>query len=345
MSNNNKIKLPPWALVLFFLFFFGGIVLTIAGDAMGVPPLRGFGIAMIFGGMAVVIILSQILAHVKRNDEDFKDVEFPFDDRDDYGVKSSSIDRDSPAEREKYMSDRQIADRLSDKTPRTDVEEVMKREDLLYMMFERKGLDDLADEYESAADAYWQEYAGDTWDDNVAAIDALIDEYYAKIEGDEPAASDEQNDDKPNVFDELFAADKPEQSSHEIPASPDRTFENTHGQRAVNTRAELPEHAPKAHTAPTIAHDSVAADHVYAPPTDTAETPTSDMSDAASVTTSHDTAVPDTAMSPDTAAPPTETACAPTSGTSRGAGGSTGMDDTHARTKSTRIGYKRIGKK
>lgn len=340
MSNNNKIKLPPWALVLFFLFFFGGIVLTIAGDAMGVPPLRGFGIAMIFGGMAVVIILSQIFAHAKRNDEDFKDVEFPFDDRDDYGVKSSSIDRDSPAEREKYMSDRQIADRLSDKTPRTDVEEVMKREDLLYMMFERKGLDDLADEYESAADAYWQEYAGDTWDDNVAAIDALIDEYYAKIEGDEPAASDEQNDDKPNVFDELFAADKPEQSSHEIPASPDRTLEETHGQRAVNTRTELPERAPAAHRAPVIAHEPVAADHACASPTDTAEIPPSDTADASLVTPPLNTTV-----SPDTAAPPTETACAPTSGTSSGAGGLTGTDDTHARTKSTRIGYKRIGKK
>ncbi len=302
MSDNKNKKLPTWAAVIITLFFFGMMIMIIGGDAIENPSLRIAGIVSLFVGIAVVIIIINAVTRARRAK----------------GGDDGSLDEYLRKQESMYR-----ANKLADKTPRTNVDEVMVREDLLHLAFERKKRDDLADEYDAAADVYWQKYAGDTWDENVAAIDALIDEYYAKLNPEEQSdacdtdAPDGEIDDAPNVFTELFAPEQkptpaPKPVEHAVPVKPIKPV--TYVAPKESDASDIP-------VAPVVVDDATSADANVAPPymphvvqadisgaDDTQAAPTNSRDDSANV----QAPVP---------------------------------LDYNGRTKSSRIGYKRIGKK
>ncbi len=302
MSDNKNKKLPTWAAVIITIFFVGMMIMIIGGNAIQNPALRVAGIVSLFVGITVVIIIINAVTRARRAK-----------DGDD-----GSLDEYLRNQESMYR-----ANKLADKTPRTHVDEVMVREDLLHLAFERKKRDDLADEYDAAADVYWQKYAGDTWDENVAAIDALIDEYYAKLNPEEQSdacdtdAPDGEADDEPNVFTELFA---PEQKPTPAPTPVEHAAPEKPVKPVAHVALKEPD-VPTNPVAPVAADDVPSADTNAAPPyaphiaradiSETVETqaePTDSCDDSAS------------AQAP---APPAY----------------------NGRTKNARIGYKRIGKK
>ena len=307
MSDNKNKKLPTWAAVIITLFFFGMMIMIIGGDAIENPSLRIAGIVSLFVGIAVVIIIINAVTRARRAK----------------GGDDGSLDEYLRNQESMYR-----ANKLADKTPRTHVDEVMVREDLLHLAFERKKRDDLADEYDAAADVYWQKYAGDTWDENVAAIDALIDEYYAKLNPEEQSdacdtdAPDDEADDAPNVFTELFA---PEQKPTPAPTPVEHTapVEYAVPEKPVKPVAHIAikEFEPTNPVAPVAADDVPSADTNAAPP----YAPSVARADISETVEAQVESTDSRDDSANVQAP------VPL--------------DYNGRTKSSRIGYKRIGKK
>ena len=275
--------------------------MIIGGDAIENPSLRIAGIVSLFVGIAVVIIIINAVTRARRAK----------------GGDDGSLDEYLRKQESMYR-----ANKLADKTPRTNVDEVMVREDLLHLAFERKKRDDLADEYDAAADVYWQKYAGDTWDENVEAIDALIDEYYAKLNPEEQSdacdtdAPDGEIDDAPNVFAELFAPEQkptpaPKPVEHAVPVKPIKPV----------APVALKEPEPTNPAAPVVVDDATSADANVAPPY-----------------------VPHVVQADISGADDTQ--AAPTNSRDDSANVQAPVPlDYNGRTKSSRIGYKRIGKK
>lgn len=314
MSDNKNKKLPTWAAVIITIFFVGMMIMIIGGNAIENPALRVAGIVSLFVGITVVIIIINAVTRARRAK-----------DGDD-----GSLDEYLRNQESMYR-----ANKLADKTPRTNVDDVMVREDLLHLAFERKKRDDLADEYDAAADVYWQKYEGDTWDENVAAIDALIDEYYAKLNPEEQSdacdtdASDGEADDAPNVFRELFA---PEQkpASEQKPAPAPKPVEHTapveyaapaKPEKPVTHVASKETDVPANLVAPVAADDVPSADTNAAPPS------------APSVARADISGTVEAQAEPTDSRADSASAQAPAT------------PDYNGRTKSARIGYKRIGKK
>ena len=66
------------------------------------------------------------------------------------------------------------------KDPRKDVSALMDREDALLDELELPGNESLLNEYKAQADAIWDKYTGDDWDENLEQISELVD-YYSRL--------------------------------------------------------------------------------------------------------------------------------------------------------------------
>lgn len=163
MGNNNK-KAPKGAAVFMLIVFFGGVVMAIGGDVAGKQGLSIFGVVTAIGGTFLTIVISNVIAN----------------------LKAPKIDKDGPhsfgsSEPLGKHAHKDPTELLEGKYKLRDFSYVIDRENALYDLFDEYQISMLKAEYERAAEPHWDKYAGEDWDDNLGAIDLLIDRYYKKL--------------------------------------------------------------------------------------------------------------------------------------------------------------------
>lgn len=231
---DNKRKAPGWFAGVILFVFSAGAGIAIAGSATDSGATIGMGVAILFGGSAILIVIAN--AASKRGSKSASDID-PF-----------SLAPGERGDEEEALSRKFLDGRVSIET----VGDVMEREDELISLLEC-GASDLADLYEKESEKFWDEYEGDDWDENVEAVNLLIDKYYKMYRDryeSEPPESAREDGETPEVrSDEQTAITAPtEISAAEIPPAremPEAPPMPTYEPIAPVSSEPLPAVAPK----------------------------------------------------------------------------------------------------
>ena len=93
-------------------------------------------------------------------------------------VKSeSSLSANEETSIKESLQSKLNASRNKVKSERNDVSSLTEREDFLVSELKRTGNESLLQEYQLQADALWDEYTGEAWDETLEAISDLVDYY------------------------------------------------------------------------------------------------------------------------------------------------------------------------
>ena len=246
--------------------------MAIGGDVAGKHGLSIFGVVTAFAGTFLTIVISNVIANLKAPKVDKDDGPHSFGSSEPRG---KSEPKDPTA-------------LLEGKYKLRDVSYVMDREDALYDLFDEHQISMLKAEYERAAEPHWDKYAGEDWDDNLGAIDLLIDRYYKKLcmlTGRNAVVRDEYDDEETDTEQDTaettFAANAAANDTKEISEEKAQAASGLVGALKVAIDRKQEEQA-KAYEAPApIVH----AEHTLAPKTTMAggvrrETTTADNSAA-----------------------------------------------------------------
>lgn len=152
MSNDEQFKFVPFGI---FGSIIVGIGMLIAGTVNDIGALVIIGVVVLVGGIVITITCTVVLAIRKYS-------------------------RDMSFRTEKKPSDAELIERITSGA-HDYVSELVSREDELTELFHKHGRKDLEDSYCAEAEPIWDNYRGADWDENLDAIDSLIDKYYERF--------------------------------------------------------------------------------------------------------------------------------------------------------------------
>lgn len=131
-----------------------GLAMIIAGGTAFNFTMMYAGIGVLVGGiMLTVAILTAVLL-----------VEY-------------SLNLPHEVEPAHIVSDKPIEIPAMPKAPEKDVSTLMDKEDAFTDRLKESGKLELLQQYKAEADAIWENYTGENWDENLQQIDELIDKY------------------------------------------------------------------------------------------------------------------------------------------------------------------------